>query len=1202
MSRFAAFDLLQTPLAGVNLVEASAGTGKTYSITGLYLRLIAEQDLDVASILVVTFTEAATQELKDRVRRRLAEAVAVFQSGRRSDDAFLEGLRQQLAYRREAAGRSLERALRGFDRASIFTIHGFCRRILSEYAFESGLVFDAEVVTSQEDLKREIAADFWRNRFYRSAPLFVRHAVMERKLSPEKLALLISGQRLSPELRVRPHPKAEKELELQQQSLEKTFANTFVELTAEWSRWRSAIIEILEHSPALNRQRYNKKAVAALISDMDAYTEEPCGVPGLFTNFERFTTDYMTGSLKKGHTAVEHEFFDCCQAHQTAARKLSEILDLRVAAVKAAFIAYARTELGKRKANRNLLYFDDLILNLHRALRGDSGKWLARIISRRFPAALIDEFQDTDTVQYDIFSTIFRGRARALFLIGDPKQAIYGFRGADIFAYLQAVQETETAYTLAENWRSAPALVHSVNRLFQDLVDPFIYRSIRYYAVRPSGAAEIAPFIVDGIAASGLEIRLLEADNFPETATIDEWRSVVAADTADQIARLLEGAQQGTVLLSGRPLVEADIAVLVRKNDEAELIQKHLRRRGVYGIILKTGNVFDTHEAFELQVLLEALAFADDEKRIRAALATDMLGGTAADIDRLNKEEYFLEARLADFGRYREQWQRRGFMRMMMGFLHREAVLPRLMNFSDGERRCTNLFHLAELLHQASLQEASGPVTAGLLQWLRRRRHSRGEEAEEHQLRLASDDQAVKIITIHKSKGLQYPVVFCPFLWTPPPRGTSSDEAGVLFHDESDRRTLTLDFYPGDHPEGEAGRHLWERERFAEEMRLLYVALTRARNRCQVPVVPDKAGNTALWNLLTRGKEEDLAAHLAKAGEGVTVSYARPGEGGPYFAARPELAAEVLACRFFSGEIRQDWRVMSFSAMRGAPAMMEESFWIKRDTAGPGAAAEAADGRMNQAAVMETGMAGFPRGAAAGLCLHELLEHLDFTCTDEEYRRRQVAIRLGRYNFDLCWQEAVCGMLGDLLAVELAPGGGGCLGTLSGRERLNELEFYFPLNRVSPDILADIYRRTYAAASMEGFVEEMGRLRFSPARGYMHGFMDMVFRQGGRYFLLDWKSNYLGPGVEAYTVDRLEAVMQAEYYLLQSHIYTVALHCYLQRRLPGYRYADHFGGAYYVFLRGLSAAAGPGCGLYFEKPPEGFVREFTRELVRVAGE
>ncbi len=1189
MTGFADFDILNVPLSGLNVVEASAGTGKTYSITGLFLRLIVESGLDVEKILVVTFTEAATQELKDRIRTRLAQAAAALARPENCEDDFLNDLKGRLGPALPVARQRLISSLRKFDQAAIFTIHGFCHRMLNEYAFESGLLFDRELVTSQETLKLEIAADFWRSRLYLSSPRFVRH-VTASGLSPEALAGLLTGQRLSPHLTVRPEPGSGGTSEKRQKTLEDAFTDTFKQVVSGWRQYRSDIVETLQNAQALNRKKYNVKAVPAFISEMNAYTGLTAGAPELFDTFEKFTTSYIAESIKKGHAVITHDFFDICQSHQEDAQALRMLFDRRTAELKTEFIEYARRALDERKTDRNMLYFDDLVLNLYRALMANdrsSGARLAKAVCRKYPAALIDEFQDTDTVQYAIFSRLFSsGEQDVLFLIGDPKQSIYGFRGADIFAYLRAVRETQGAYTLTENWRSTPGLVESVNAMFEAVPEPFIFPEIGYHRVQAARKAKIA--VLTGLASlPAMEIRIFESDSFPGRNNKDDWRRRVARDTAARIAEIVADGRAGRVCLDDDPLSEADIAVLVRTHAEAELVLECLEQRGVAGIIFKTGNVFDGHESFELQILLDALAFPEDRQRMKAALATDLLGWTAADIAALMNDEDKLEDRLATFAAYRDQWRRQGFMPMMIGLIHQEAILPRLMTFSDGERRCTNLFQLTEVLHKASSGDAAGPAVTGLIKWFDRQRHGGGDEPEAYQLRLASDARAVKIITIHKSKGLQYPILFCPFLWT-----TSSRNTGpVMFHDEDRDQRLTLDFYPEGHSEGDAEKQARDREQQAEEMRLVYVALTRARNHCCVSIVPDKAEKTAILSLLT-GTAADLAQGLARlvktTGEKVSVHQAAPGESLSLERLAPCPAAG-LECRSFTGSIQRNFRIMSFSAMRNAGVQMDEHFFVKKDRGRPAGDQE----EENVARPIDV----FPKGAAAGLCLHELFEHLDFTSNDLDYRKQLVVDKLSRYNFDVSWQPVICEMLANVLTAELPQGNGARLEHIHSRQRLNELEFYFPLNNVSPEILEDVYRRSYPPSSTAVFAEDMGKLRFSPARGYMHGFMDLVFCHQDRYYLLDWKSNYLGDGLDAYTPEALGAEMRTEYYLFQSHVYTIALDRYLQARMPEYRYADHFGGIYYIFLRGVDASAGADYGIYYEKPPEGFVQALSDNLM-----
>ncbi|MFZ5563078.1 MAG: UvrD-helicase domain-containing protein, partial [Thermodesulfobacteriota bacterium] len=728
------FDILHSDLSSglTTLVEASAGTGKTYAIVGLFLRLIAETEAGVENILVVTYTDAATQELKGKVRNALRRAVTAFRDRTPTGDGVIDGLVTGLEAIRDLAARRLLRALVSFDQAAIFTIHGFCHRMLAEFAFESGALFDAELVTSQEEIKQQVARDFWRRNFAGASSLFVDYAVEKKKLSPDRLAGLLDRWMVFPDLYVVP----DTDETVDTAEAEKAFADSLARVASEWQAHKREVQAILQNSPGLHRNKYRFDSLPGWFEQMDAYTGTQESVPAMFEKFEKFTSSGIQRGKTKGGKVEHHPFFDTCQRHMEIESLLTVLFDRRLAVEKSRFLKYARKEMTARKEFLNIHYFDDLLLNLDRALTAETGPGLVSKARARYRAVLIDEFQDTDTLQYRIFSKLFQG-ASALFFIGDPKQAIYGFRGADVFAYLEAVPGAKTAYTLGENWRSDTGVISGVNTLFQSVEKPFVLDRIDFHPVMPAADSQVPRLTLRGTETSCLELRVFEGTAFPHVSTVDAWADLAARHTALQVARLVVMGRKGEALLGDRPLAEADMAVLVRKNAEALMVQRHLARLHVNSTILKTGDLFGSREAFEMQVVLSAVAQAHDAGLVRAACATSIMSRRQA----LTAEKGGMDDIGERFLAYRETWRRHGFMKMIQRFFSREKVPARLMAFDGGERRCTNLFHLAELLHRTELEQHYGPDR--LVRWLMLQRTAPPDGNEEHQLRLESDDSAV---------------------------------------------------------------------------------------------------------------------------------------------------------------------------------------------------------------------------------------------------------------------------------------------------------------------------------------------------------------------------------------------------------------------------------------------------------------------------
>ena len=1197
------FHILDTDLSGVNLIEASAGTGKTFTIAAVYLRLIIETGLTVDGILVVTFTEAATAELKDRIRNRLRDAVSAFEAGE-SDEPFLQGLIDRHPDTRLALDR-LRSAIRDFDEAAIFTIHGFCMRMLRENAFESGELFDTELMTDAEGLKREVAEDFWRRHFYEATPLFVNYA-LGKGCSPDFFLKLLGKGVGVQTPRLIPRVAAPDTAQL-----ETDYQNAYQTAADQWPAERDGVLDLLMTTPALNRNKYRKASIPSWGETMDGFMLLGTDNPALFDKFWKFTTEGLTDALNNNRTLPTHPFFSLCDALSDAYAALSEAFDARLMALKIDLFDRAGGALREKKARRNRMAFDDLLLNLHDALTAEGGPDLAAAIRSRFKAALIDEFQDTDPIQYEIFRTLFAVPDGLLFLIGDPKQAIYRFRGADVFAYMEAKDHAERQYTLGENWRSEPGLVDAVNAVFGNAPKPFLYDAIPF---EPATPAENKPnptrLTIDGEAPPPMQIWRMVNDGEEKVINKGPAREAIVEAAAAEIARLIALGREGRALINDRPLAPGDIAILLRGHYEARLMQRALFAIGVPTVLHSTENLFDTREAAEMETVLAALARPGDAGRLRTALAADMLGLSAEEIDALNTDEGALEGWLVRFRNLHDRWARRGFMRTFRELISETDMLPRLMAPPDGERRCTNLLHLAETLHAA--EAAERPGMSGLVKWLSQQRQIGTDRTDEHLLRLESDARAVRLVTIHKSKGLEYPVVFCPFIWAE--SKSNAKAPAIAFHDESDRR-LTLDLGSDD---ADAHRKLADKENLAENLRLLYVALTRARNRCVtvwgkfnradtaaagwVFHPPPAAGDSdplAALSAHYKGMDEDAVKadldRLAAASKGVVSVQPMPAPDGSR--AAPTLAETPdLAPRTFTRRMDDRFRVASFSSLtRGGEAAGPHTVEIPDHDAAPTPQKRTDD------AEPACDIFSFPRGAGPGTFLHSIFETIDFTRAEPAEVEPMVADMLTAHGFEPDWRDVVVSMIQRTLATPLLPDRPDfTLSRVPLPDRLTEMGFYFPLRPITPERLAEAFDPRMSDDA-DASVGAGDRLRFEPTEGFMMGFMDLVFRFDGRFYLLDWKSNHLGDDIDDYRNQRLRDAMRDHHYDLQYYLYTVALDRYLQARMPDYDYDAHFGGVFYLFLRGMDPARGSDCGVFFDRPSASRVALLSDALIDADG-
>ncbi|MHC1742297.1 MAG: exodeoxyribonuclease V subunit beta [Syntrophobacteraceae bacterium] len=1234
------FKILDSGLDGVNLIEASAGTGKTYTLAALYLRFVLEQELHPEAILVVTFTEAATRELRDRIRRRLREALNALAAGT-SSDPFLDGL----AARQTGGGKATElltTALRDFDQSAIFTIHGFCRRVLQENAFESGSLFDTELITDQDALKREVIEDFWRKELYGASPLVVYH-LLKSGLSPHALVRSYARGVMASEIAILPRVARPSLEELRR--LEDTLTKSVLRLVDDWPDQRSTVRELLLHA-SLHATYYGSKdkhdpsrgmtareaTVFGFFEEMDGYVEShpsemPLPLPDAFRFFT--TSEIIARTTGKPKVPPAHDLFDLCEIIRAASDGIRDWALQYLSFLKVEAFHVLNRDLPDRKRQRNVQHFDDLLLRVAQGLKETGGDELASAVRKRYRVALIDEFQDTDVVQYAIFSTLFGTPDRSLFLIGDPKQAIYAFRGADVFAYMEAARRAQNAYTLSTNRRSEAGLIAGVNTLFVGHPHAFVYPEIAFRPAAPPPDRIPDPLMIEGSTACPVEIWYFEDPAAPETTEKTGRKSPAGFNRRDaeelivravstEITRLLRLSADGMASIAGRPVRESDLAVLVRRRSEAQKVQRALARLRIPSVLHSEDDVFESPEAAEMHRLMAGIAEPHRERLVRGALATQLLGVNGATLFTLTTDDSLWEAWLLKFAEWLKLWQDHGFMRMFRQLMVEQKVRGRLVSLSGGERRITNVLHIVEILHQQSLELGLGP--AELVKWIADRRNPDIERSEIHPLRLESDENAVRIVTIHKSKGLQYPIVFCPFCW-----GASDlhdPKGGFSFHDERDRRRLTLCF---DAAEIEA-RAMAEKESLAENVRLLYVALTRAQKRAYLVhgsfsgvetsslaylfhTLDSKDGPPGSLNdlrslcaaLPREERIDQLRAIAERSGGTVQLVLNPPGQPEEY-RARAD-SRESLRCRKFRGHIDRTWRVSSFSSLTSGS--LTEGELPDRDSLTPDVQPTAPAAPSDDIEQERLDIFTFPAGTRSGLLIHSVLEQLDFANPDPSVLRHLIVRKCAEYGFASKWHETLSSAIQNLLSVRLGYGGASFpLSRVGLPDRLTELEFTYPLARLDQEELASVLARHASAATADadsGSASPLSahgrlswsRLQFQPVTGFMKGFMDLVFRFEDRFYLIDWKTNYLGDQLRSYDRSSMEAAMHHSHYHLQALLYTVALDRYFSLRLPGYNYEAHFGEVYYLFVRGIDPGGSDASGVYSLRPPRELIRELN---------
>jgi exodeoxyribonuclease V beta subunit len=1168
------------PLYGKHLIEASAGTGKTYNITRLYLRLLLERRLTVQQILVMTFTKDATEELRGRIDASIREAINGWQTLIASDEYF-KAISQNIS-ENEALAR-LETALLYLDEAAIFTIHGFCKRVLTQHAFATGITFNAQMETDCQSLILESCQDWYRGLVKTAVEQF--ELIAQFWLTPEQflsqfsraVSLEVDLQSLSP------------------QSVSDEFLQQVKQAKADLINQQAFLfthlVEVKKGAEKQQRTDEFHGLIAWLENVIADINNVKITMPSDFFNGRRFA--------RSAHKAVLIEIFTGVNELKKTAQKIIEkITKAKAYGIVNQGIIAIRKGLKQKKEQQNILSFDDLISTLAQALtKQSSSNELRQRLLIQFPAALVDEFQDTDGQQFAILQAIYEQPSKltkevppqavselvdeqqekpVLYLIGDPKQAIYGFRGGDVFAYLSAGENCQYHWVMDTNWRSSPQLISAYNRLFwgaslqDDAKEVFGY-GIPYAPVKASIKGQQLAIIDSHYQA--LQLVHFSAENHQDKKgqTPQLFRPQMAVWCANEIKRLLAKTDNLALLAK-------DIAILVRDGSEAIEIKTALNNAGLSAVYLSDReNLLKTTQAKQLLSVLRGILFVENERLFSAAIANPLMGFSPNDFYLLQQNQQKWQQLKYKFVDFRTQWQSKSFISMALALLHQHFTI----NNNEGDaksskdRILTNLLHLFELLQAASQRHHQGQE---LLFWFEQQISLDAPEGET-ELRLESDEDLIKIVTQHGSKGLEYPVVFIPFATRhkDPLKFANKAVSLISYHDQQGNLQLSLD--------GEKTAKLAMRdEAYAETVRLLYVAITRAKQRCYLLTTAfSEAHNSPLGKTLKWQAQTNIANDLQQLAQqnssaiGYTLVVDEEENtsveqnitlNSNAITSTSEIAASYQ-CAQFTGKIARNWWLSSFSAInKNLPyAGISKP---DRDNEQPIVKALALNSHLLRFRLA--------KGAHTGNLLHEILEHTDFSTPNWS---QSLAKPLSSYG-DLANddEESLIAWLDDILQSKLNNTQDSntvalSLASLKWTQTLRESEFYFPMNKVVAAQLANLltdHRKYHRAQEQHNSpIMPINLPDHQSLNGMMHGFIDLIFQHQGKYYLCDYKSSHLGDDFDDYQTANLVLNIEKNHYDLQYLIYSLALHRYLQQRLNNYDAKQHFGGVYYLYLRGMSA-------------------------------
>ena len=1121
VKQFVAEDVL---LHGSNLIEASAGTGKTYSIAILALRLVMEKNIPIQEILMVTFTKAAVAELETRVRLfiRLAHMACVGQKieDKKINDLVLESIGH---FQRPEVERRLKTAILFLDETAINTIHGFCQRTLNEYAFETNQIFGSGA-TSEAELNLVLEASvnqFWRKEITRLEIELLRHleAGFKREDLKQFAKNVLGGQVL-----VQLEPYEPDFLELNKQK----------ELVAVLTEFEAAIEAVINQAKGYLDANYTD-----LMDKVLADNNAKKNYPELLDNPDELFKEVLKNREIKYIKKIFGDLLDILDQAVEPQKELQYEVDVFANKLQQFALEQIVKEVKELKERNSFLTFDDMIQKLHEAVVVKNHLSLRDALRIKYKAVFIDEFQDTDKMQYEIFSHLFSEAPSILFFIGDPKQSIYAWRKADINTYFSAKKMVKNVYGMNTNFRSSDAIVAAQNAFFKPKsdFDTFEYRgaaaAIEYIHVDAPIDNEKGDFV------SGIGVEK------PISIIKESSKNKIANSTAAIVVKLLGDNGYGIVSKGvKRSIKPSDIGILVRSNFEGKLIKQILSKANIPAITIDETKLSDTIEAKEILYVLRAV-FEISRSNINKALLSNLSGLNLESVLTINEESV-----LNQFKSYQETWIQNGVFVMLMRFISDYKVKTHLLeqDHASGERQLSNVLQLLEILHKTQTFNQYAPNE--LINWLQKAIENSSAAGDEFEQRIESDEDAVKILTIHKSKGLEYNVVIAPYL----------DLQPVVKGYPSFRDPVNSIYYFGN-PRlmSEAQNSALNLQLQQENRRLIYVAITRAKYKCYV-----------IENSSSRQKIGSALDPILRAVEEVKpdeIEFINPIEMDSAFRYKSGHKKFPLdyakAQRFDLKEV--NWRKLSYTYLNPEhPIVPKLSSGIGQDVYG------------------DFIFKKLKKGAFTGNLLHSIFENIAF---NDRYHWDKIVKRslkrLALVNQEL-YNEHLLNLLDHVTETDLNDGQRTFkLSEVSNALRLNEFEFDFSVKPFQSQAIKQL-----------STPEVPFHLRhFDQLEGMMNGKIDLFFEHAGKYYILDWKSNFLGDRLEDYGQDEVWAAMDENNYHLQYHIYTSAVCKYLKMRKADFNYETDFGGVFYLFLRGVRKDGN--FGVFFHKPEYGIIDQLS---------
>lgn len=1136
-NNYISFKVDEVELKGSNLIEASAGTGKTYSIAILTLRLILS-GISVNEILMVTFTKKAVAELETRIRDFIRSA-REYVNGGATDEILINDLvdRAKLEYGIHTVVERLNNAIILLDETSIQTIHSFCQRTLTEYAFETGQIFGSSAMTEQDqtDLIEDALNKFWRSSISTLDKEILKE-ILTRDFSRKSIRNAVKNA-MSGKILFSPKPYTPDFLAPLSQKL----------ILENWKDANQMVLHKISE--------FIKEIDAEKDELVDAMKQNSKARTHMKEHIDNFSAIKLYEFLVKNKNSSSKYIYELFQTELDKIKGLDEfknqinnLPDIFINQLYQYAINVILKYTKKIKEDKSWITFDDMIHQLHNAVVIKNDTTLQESLRIKYKAVFIDEFQDTDKLQYEIFQKLF-GSKSILFYIGDPKQSIYAFRKADIYTYFKASENVSSRYSMNTNYRSSNRVIQALNHFFipEQGFDTFCFENrpegISYVAVEPPKEQDRGELQYKGNPVEPVIIQ--QGGN----------KDSIAQNTVATVVELLNDPSFTLPDKENkrRRIKPSDFGILVRDKFEAQNIKKLLAQYNIPSITIDDTKILNTPEAKDLQFILEAVTNISPSS-VHKALLISLTGLHINDLLKLDEV-----AIMEQFRKYQQSWQQQGIFVMLMQFIADYQVRSRLLSpgIIMGERKLANIIQLIELFHKMEKIQDYAPLE--LLNWLRRSIEDDQTSGDEYEQRIESDGENIEIITIHKSKGLEYNIVMAPYL-------------DLLVKDSDDlltfRDTSSEEYYF-------LNKSLLSNEQMSdfqldakqENRRLIYVALTRAKHACYLNFNTHHTYKESALRPFIDSLKNDLKVANEK---GIIFKDSTEIPKNYRYNSDVKTLLPVYARADHFKLLQPNWKKLSYSFLNpDHQPIRTELVSYPEDP-------------YDQFVFHD-----LKKGAHTGNLIHYILERIDFSDSSGWEKIITQALKRLTSSVENGQVKNLSTLLEQVMQVEVETKSGEkfCLSSINFENRLTELEFDFGVTTFQSSQIEQLSQYDYPI-SVRNFTE---------LEGIMNGKMDLFFECNGKYYILDWKTNHLGYQLDDYNANGILRAMEENNYHLQYTLYTLALVKYLRLRLPTFDYTKDFGGVIYVFLRGVRS--GKKTGLFVHKPKIEMIHELENLLL-----